>query len=85
MERMDRGPHPDYSGWVVNHGDPDGPMRMLGRPRRAVVDARTYGGHRVRLQLFVIATAPGWVCVEQDLRDRAPWRAWVPSRTATPV
>ncbi|MBC7306796.1 MAG: hypothetical protein H5T80_07650 [Dietzia sp.] len=82
---MDRARHPDYSSWVVNHGDPAGATRMLERPRRAVVDAVTYGGHRVRLQLYAIATAPGWVCVQQDLRDRSPWNAWVPSRTVTPV
>ncbi|WP_225754705.1 hypothetical protein [Actinotalea sp. Marseille-Q4924] len=82
---MQLAPAPAYAGWVVNHGDPDGKVRMLEQPRRAVVDAHTYGGHQVRLQLFVIATAPGWVCVEQDLAERAPWRAWVPSRTATPV
>lgn len=82
---MQSAPAPDYAGWVVNHGDPEGKPRMLQQPRRAVVDVDTYGGHRVRLQLYVIATAPGWVCVEQDLRDRAPWRAWVPSRQATPA
>lgn len=83
---MDLAPRPaHYSSWVVNHGDPGGATRMLERPRRAVVDARTYGGHRVRLQLYAIATAPGWVCVQQDLPERAPWNAWVPARTVIPV
>nr|WP_297429809.1 hypothetical protein [uncultured Actinotalea sp.] len=86
MATGQRGHSPEYySSWVVNHGDPSGATRMLERPRRAVVDARTYGGHRVRLQLYAIATAPGWVCVQQDLQDRAPWNAWVPARTVTPV
>ena len=82
---MQRSPTPSYASWVVNHGDPPGTSRMLDRPRRAVVEAQTYGGWSVRVQLFVIATAPGWVCVQQDLADRAPWNAWVPSSAALPV
>jgi hypothetical protein len=82
---MQRSATPVWASWVVNHGDPPGGLRMLDRPRRAVVAAPTYGGWTVRLQLFVVATAPGWVCVQQDLAGRAPWNAWVPSASALPV
>lgn len=74
-----------YSSWVVNHGDPGRGSTMLAEPRRAVVVAQTYGGHQVRLQLYVIARAPGYVCVRQDLPGRAPWNAWLPERQALPA
>lgn len=74
----------DYSSWLVNHGQPQH-VKMLDRPRRAVVIAPTYGGHQVTLQLYAIARAPGYVCVQQDLRDRAPWNAWLPAEQVTPV
>lgn len=73
-----------YAGWVVNHGDPPR-QRVLPEPRRAVVEARTYGRDTVRVELYVVATAPGWVCVRQDRPGRAPWNAWVPATQATPV
>lgn len=82
---MDRGPHAGYSSWVVTHGDPPQRPQMIEPARRCVADVMTYGGHRVRLQLYAIARAPGWVCVQQDLRDRAPWNAWVPARQVTPI
>ncbi|EYR63450.1 hypothetical protein N866_20520 [Actinotalea ferrariae CF5-4] len=75
---------PHYSGWLVTHADPQGPA-MLAPPRRAVVTTETYGGHRITVQAFAIARAPGYVCVQQHLPGRSPWNAWVPEDRVRPA
>lgn len=83
-ECMDRGEHPDFRRWVVTYGDPK-PSTVLPAPRRAIVRTELYDGTTVTLELDVIARAPGYVCVRQELPGRAPWCAWVPSGRARPV
>lgn len=73
-----------YADLVVNHGDPH-PQTILRPSRRARVTARTYGGREVVLELDVVATAPGFVCVTQPRAGQAPWNAWIPSTQAVPV
>lgn len=81
---MDQRAHPDYSSWIVNRADPRD-SRMFDTPRRAVVRTTTYGGHRVTLQLYAVARAPGYICVRQEISGRAPWSAWVQESEVTPV
>ncbi|NCT90269.1 hypothetical protein GXB85_04780 [Cellulomonas sp. APG4] len=78
---MDRSTH---SSWLVTSPEPR-PQKMLPEPRRAVARARTYGGDLVTAQVYAIARAPGFVCVEQEIPGRAPWNAWLPERAVTPV
>lgn len=73
-----------YADLIVNAGDPKTP-RMLERPRRARVRAHTYGGDVVDLELDVVATAQGVVCVRQPRTDADPWHAWVPADAARTV
>jgi hypothetical protein len=81
---MARGSHPDFSGWLVTSGDPR-QQRVLVHPRRARVTAATYAGDTVTVEVDVVATAPGQVCVRQEIPGRAPWLAWVPSGAAVPM
>lgn len=73
-----------YAHLVVNHGEPRG-QRILEAPRRAKVRAQTYGGDHVALELEVVATAPGFVCVTQPRPGADPWNAWIPAADATPL
>lgn len=45
----------------------------------------TYGTPEVTLELAVIATSPGFVCVRQDRPGQDPWHAWIPAGHATPI
>lgn len=75
---MDRRPAPDFSSWIVNHGDRK-PAQMLPRPRPAlVVTTRLYDGTTATLEVDVVARARGYVCVQQPRRGDEPWCAWVP-------
>lgn len=73
-----------YAHLVVNHGDPH-PQTVLRPPRRARVNTRTYGGEDAELELDVVATSPGWVCVTQPRPGLQPWNAWIPSTHAVPL
>lgn len=84
LGRMDLRYQP-WAGFIITRGDPPGRPRMLPTPRRALVVADTYGRGTLRAELYVIATAPGWVCVRQDVPGRAPWNVWIPTAQATPV
>ncbi|MDT0164239.1 hypothetical protein Q9R32_01565 [Actinotalea sp. AC32] len=81
---MDRGPHPDFTAWLVTHGDPR-PSVMLPRPRRALVGGRTYGGVAVVVEVDVVARARGFVCVRQEVVGHDAWHAWVPASHAEPL
>ncbi|WP_188484785.1 hypothetical protein [Cellulomonas carbonis] len=81
---MDRPARAHYDSWIVTNGDPK-PATMLPAPRRAVITTHTYGGHKITVQLYVVARSRGFVCVEQDISGRAPWYAWIPDRQAMPV
>ena len=74
----------EHAHLVFNHGDPH-PQTVLPTPRRARVVTATYGDPEVALELDVIATAPGYVCVRQDRPGQDPWNAWIPSAHATPL
>jgi len=74
----------EYAHRVMNHGDPP-EQTMLPAPRRARVVTATYGTPEVTLELAVIATAPGFVCVRQDRPGQDPWNAWIPAAHATPI
>jgi len=74
----------EFAHLVINHGTP-GPQTMLPAPRRARVVTATYGHTEVTLELDVIATAPGFVCVRQERPGQDPWHAWVPTSHATPI
>lgn len=74
----------DYADLVVNLGAPH-PQTMLRPPRRARVSTRTYGGRDVVLELDVVATSPGYVCVRQPRPGRDPWNAWIASTQAVPL
>ena len=74
----------NYDDLVFNHGDPH-PQTALRPPRRATVVTTTYGGSTVTLELDVVATSPGFVCVSQPRPGAAPWNAWIPSSQAKPV
>jgi hypothetical protein len=45
----------------------------------------TYGGEVVRLELDVVARAPGRVLVAQPRAGQDPWNAWIPASEAVPV
>lgn len=74
----------EYADLVVNRGDPH-PQTPLRPVRRARVSTRTYGGVDVVVELDVVATSPGFVCVRQPREGREPWNAWIPARDAVPV
>jgi hypothetical protein len=44
----------------------------------------TYGAPQVSLELDVVATSPGYVCVRQERTQQDPWNAWIPAGHATP-
>ena len=62
------------SDLVVNHGDPH-PQTVLRPARRARVRTTTYGRQAVELELNVVATSPGFVCVAQPRQGADPWNA----------
>lgn len=70
--------HPDYSRWAVNRGEPAGPRRVV-EPVPALADVELYDGTRALLEVHVVATGRGSVCIRQDLEGREPWLAWVPA------
>lgn len=76
--------HADYAGWLVNHGQPV-VRRAFEPPRRALVTAETYSGAIATLELDVLFSATGLVCVRQDLPGREPWLAWIPAECARPI
>lgn len=69
--------HPDYSRWAVNHGEP--PRQRVVDPVPALADVELYDGTRALLEVHVVATGRGMVCIRQDLQGRDPWLAWVPA------
>lgn len=71
--------HPDYSRWAVNHGEPARGQRVVDPPAAAFADVELYDGTRAVLEVHVVATARGAVCISQDVPGRDPWLAWVPS------
>lgn len=78
------GPAETFEHLDVTHGDPPA-KRMLQRPRRAVVTARTYGGDVVRMELDIVARAKSLVCVCQDRAGADPWHEWIPEENARPL
>ena len=75
--------HPDFSGWIVNRGDPKQQMR-IDPPRPAVVTTQVYDGRTLTLDVIAVARAPGFVCVEQQLPGRS-WFAWVSADDVRPA
>lgn len=73
-----------YADLIVTVGDPKAP-RMLERPRRARVRARTYGGQVVHVELDVVAVATGLMCVRQERSGLSPWNAWVSASAVQPT
>ena len=71
--------HPDYSRWAINHGEPAGPQRVVDPPAAALADVELYDGARAVLEVHVVATARGAVCISQGVPGRNPWLAWVPA------
>ncbi len=67
--------HPDYSRWIVNAGDPH-PQKPVDPPVPAVADVELYDASRALVEVLVVATATGMVCVQQDVGGRK-WFAWV--------
>lgn len=79
--------HPDVrhvADLIASTGDPKY-ARMLEHPRRAEVRALTYAGEMVTVELDVIATADGLVCISQPRPGQAAWNAWLPSAAARPI
>lgn len=74
----------DYGHLVVNHGNPPN-QTVLAAPRRARVVTATYGEPEVTLELDVVATSPGFVCVRQDRPGQDAWNAWIPTGHAIPL
>jgi hypothetical protein len=78
---------PDFSMLLVNRESEAkiGHVRNLEPPRRARVVGRTYAGTTSTLEVEVVATARGWVCVRQVAPGWDGWLAWIPSGDATPL
>ncbi len=70
--------HLDYSRWIVNDGGPH-PQKPVDPPVRAVADVGLYDGSRELVEVHVVATAKGIVCVQQDVGGRG-WFAWAPAK-----
>lgn len=71
---------------LVTAGDPPGGgIQLVHPPRRARVTAMTYGGEVMRLELDVVARAPGRVLVAQPRAGHDPWNAWIHASEVVPV
>lgn len=69
---------PEYARWAVNRGEPRGQRRVID-PVPALADVELYDGTRALLEVDVVATGRGRVCILQEREGRDPWHAWVPS------
>ncbi len=79
-----RGPHPDFSRWIVNvGGTPRGRQTIIDPPVPAVAHARLYDGTVEDVDVEVVARLRDMLCVSQHVdSDGRPgeWLAWLPAR-----
>jgi len=75
VDHPDHPGHPDYRRWIITHGHRPGARTIT--PTPALADVELYDGTRAQLEGHVVAVAPGWVCVRQDVGAGREWLAWV--------
>lgn len=74
-----------YAKWLVNLAENPPGQRILEPRRRAYARGELYDGTHTSIPVWAVASARGWICVEQRTAGDDSWLAWLPADQVEPV